>query len=274
MAVHRVALVLVIVASTCHARRVQTQIERLQNSASAGNHRTLQPATETVSQQGTPSTNQHSKITQTNASHQDSNSSGITTVSIGHPKDIATNRFEDLLANVTRTGGSRWVPRFAFAFLACIAAFFIVIKVGLQTKDSNDGNVAKPVRQQFTHKGRKIFEWEQDDASVKIYLSPPEGITKQNIDVNVQARQIEVGKRGKPPFIKHQLYNSVDEKASTWDFQGKGELQICLYKVKPVEWPCVLVVNQPKDSGSHTSQSSQSTKDSGSHTSQSSQSSA
>lgn len=98
-----------------------------------------------------------------------------------------------------------------------------------------------PTRKQFKFRDRLIFEWDQDETSVNVYISPPDDIKKQDIDVRLWPRHIIIRKKGLPPFIKDELYSAIDEQASSWNFSSKGELVVCLRKCETVEWPCVLL---------------------------------
>mmetsp|Transcript_10290 Transcript_10290/g.16916 ORF Transcript_10290/g.16916 Transcript_10290/m.16916 type:complete len:264 (+) Transcript_10290:36-827(+) len=105
-------------------------------------------------------------------------------------------------------------------------------------------------RQKFYHRDRLIYEWEQDDSKMVMYINLPDGVGKHNIDIRIWPRSIRIGRAGKPAFIKDELYLSVDDEASTWKMNKRGELEICLRKVEPTEWPCVLLPHLPKQTSS------------------------
>jgi len=73
-----------------------------------------------------------------------------------------------------------------------------------------------------------------------MYIELPSGVDKNNLDIRISPRHIRVGRKGKQPFIKEQLYLMVDEENSSWKVV-KNELQICLMKSDLEEWHCVLL---------------------------------
>jgi hypothetical protein len=135
----------------------------------------------------------------------------------------------------------------ALSIVFCLFAFCCRMTM---TKDGLSATcVMKTVngRNQFIFKGRLIYEWEQDATCVTMYITPPATLTKESIEVRVWPRHIKLGKKGKPPFLKDELYGSIDVDASTWSFSSNGDLKISLRKVEPTDWPCVLLLHRPKD---------------------------
>lgn len=99
-------------------------------------------------------------------------------------------------------------------------------------------------RNRYFSKERIIYEWDQTASTITMYTKPPGGLSKHNIEVMVWPKNVKIGRRGKPPFLKEELYALVDAEASTWSITRNGELQIRLLKVEEGEWPCVLLAHE------------------------------
>jgi hypothetical protein len=90
---------------------------------------------------------------------------------------------------------------------------------------------------------RIIYEWEQTEETITLYTKPPNGISKQNMDVTIKASHITIGRKGRPPFMKEELFGSIDPDASTWDITAEGELAVVMLKVEEGKWPCVMMAH-------------------------------
>jgi hypothetical protein len=100
-------------------------------------------------------------------------------------------------------------------------------------------------RNQYKHKGRVIYEWQQTSTSMMVFTKLPEGLNKKTIEVKIWPRHLKIGRVGKVPFLKEELFSLVDVAESTWDILGNGELAISLRKSQSMEWPCVLRAHHP-----------------------------
>jgi hypothetical protein len=100
-------------------------------------------------------------------------------------------------------------------------------------------------RQQYRHKGRVIYEWQQTNSSLMVFTKLPEGMKKESIEVKIWPRHMKIGRIGKIPFLKEELFSSVDVSESHWDILGNGELAVSLRKSQSMEWPCVFRAHHP-----------------------------
>jgi hypothetical protein len=107
--------------------------------------------------------------------------------------------------------------------------------------NGNDPNSPHGERQKHLHGNHVIYEWAQTTSVVTVYTRVPPGVSKGDLEINISSKHLQVGKRGKPPFLKEETHEEVDEKESAWRLRSNGELQINLHKVKKAEWPCVLL---------------------------------
>jgi hypothetical protein len=95
-------------------------------------------------------------------------------------------------------------------------------------------------RKQHRHDGRVIYEWDQTLNVATIYIQVPGGLAKQDMEIKITTRRIQVGRKGAPPFMKEDTFNDIVEEDSAWRLRSNGELQIYLQKAEPVEWPHCL----------------------------------
>lgn len=100
-------------------------------------------------------------------------------------------------------------------------------------------------RNQYKHKGRVIYEWQQTGASMTMFTKLPEGMNKQNLEVKIWPRTMKIGKVGKVPFLQEELFSQIDVVESKWDVLSNGELAITMCKSQPMTWPCVFRKHHP-----------------------------
>lgn len=101
-------------------------------------------------------------------------------------------------------------------------------------------------RKQFISKGRVVYEWNQTDAKVNVYTKLPRGLKEQDVEVLVWPLHVQIGKKGKPPFLKEELYERIEVQSSAWTTSSTGELEVSLQKVRAAKWPCVMKTHLPK----------------------------
>lgn len=102
------------------------------------------------------------------------------------------------------------------------------------TKKGSDG------RFKFEHEGNTIYEWEQSLEEVNIYITPPPGITRSAIDVEISHTHLRIGLKGTPPFIDEDTGGPVKVQESMWTLTD-GEMNINLQKMNKAEaWHCAL----------------------------------
>lgn len=93
----------------------------------------------------------------------------------------------------------------------------------------------------YMHDGRVVYEWNQTADGATIYIRPPAGISKRDLDIRISSRHLRVGRKGKPSFLREETYDMVDERKSSWSLRSNGELQIYLVKTKRTIWPSLLL---------------------------------
>lgn len=110
-------------------------------------------------------------------------------------------------------------------------------------------------RQPHLHNGRVIYEWDQDAQQANVYIKPPGGLQKSDFEITIMPHDIIVGRKGKKPFLRDQLYDEVNADASSWTIRTNGELVIHLVKVRRSEWPVVCLHQKPHSASSAQSSS-------------------
>eukprot|EP01066_Platyproteum_vivax_P006063 Platyproteum_vivax@DN189_c0_g1_i1.p1 len=106
-------------------------------------------------------------------------------------------------------------------------------------------------RQIFSHLGHTIYEWEQTIDEVHVYINPPPGVNKNQLNIIIAAKKLTVGLKGNPPFIEGDLFSTCDVSCSVWMIEDK-ELHIQLQKMKKAEiWDCVILGHGNVDPFTH-----------------------
>eukprot|EP00918_Siedleckia_nematoides_P100671 GHVU01219927.1.p1 GENE.GHVU01219927.1~~GHVU01219927.1.p1 ORF type:complete len:121 (+),score=17.17 GHVU01219927.1:42-365(+) len=71
-------------------------------------------------------------------------------------------------------------------------------------------------RQKFIHEGNVIYEWEQTLTDVYIYMKPPEGVKKNDMDIKIMPRHLKIGLKNARPFLDEEFFSVVDASDSFW----------------------------------------------------------
>mmetsp|Transcript_25007 Transcript_25007/g.40175 ORF Transcript_25007/g.40175 Transcript_25007/m.40175 type:complete len:258 (-) Transcript_25007:61-834(-) len=99
-------------------------------------------------------------------------------------------------------------------------------------------------RNQYTHRGRVIYEWVQTANAITFFTKLPPGQTQDNLEVKLWPKHARIGRKDKVPFLKEALYDAIDVDKSCWSVNRKGELVISLAKEVDKDWPCVFAAHQ------------------------------
>jgi len=130
------------------------------------------------------------------------------------------------------------VSTLAMFFAAVSILLFLVGYCGC----SYCGFSKAPQRNVQKHKGRVVFEWDQCSAMANMYIRPPPGLDKKDIEVTIEPASLKVGRKGKAPFLEESFYDEVDVGRCSWKLRSNGELQIYLQKFQSGEWPNLLAM--------------------------------
>lgn len=120
--------------------------------------------------------------------------------------------------------------------------------VAKHSSESEASSEKPQERKQHYHNGKVIYEWDQTSREVCVYIKPPPGLKRSDFEIKVDSSTIKVGRKGKLPFLKDQLYGVVDKTSSSWSLRSSGELQIRMVKVTKGDWP-VVCLHQRKTTG-------------------------
>ncbi|XP_058109075.1 uncharacterized protein LOC131252514 [Magnolia sinica] len=89
--------------------------------------------------------------------------------------------------------------------------------------------LAPEKRHSFVHAGQKVFEWDQTLEEVNIYISLPPNVPTKLFSCTIQSTHLQVGIRGNPPYLNHDLTCPVKTDSSFWTLED-GTMHITLQK--------------------------------------------
>jgi len=144
-----------------------------------------------------------------------------------------------------------------FLVVFFIATYMLMERcMGKKKKKSRSGSAATSFnempggnRKQYLQDGHLIYEWEQSNAVATIYIKVPEGMTKTGLDIRFTNKSLQVGRKGKTPFMKGETFDEIADEESAWRLRANGELQIYVQKAVKADWPCVLLHKTEKAMG-------------------------
>ncbi|XP_078182012.1 protein BOBBER 1-like [Carex rostrata] len=76
--------------------------------------------------------------------------------------------------------------------------------------------LAPEKRHKFVHNGQKVFEWDQTLEEVDMYIDLPQNVPKKLFYCKIQSKHIELGIKGNPPYLNHDLSSPVKTDSSFW----------------------------------------------------------
>ncbi|XVE79406.1 hypothetical protein DITRI_Ditri14bG0056000 [Diplodiscus trichospermus] len=71
----------------------------------------------------------------------------------------------------------------------------------------------------FFFSGEKVFEWDQTLEEVNIYINLPPNVHFKQFYCKIQSKHIEVGIKGNPPYLNHDLFSPVKTDSSFWTLE-------------------------------------------------------
>ncbi|KAJ4774869.1 NudC domain-containing protein 2 [Rhynchospora pubera] len=81
--------------------------------------------------------------------------------------------------------------------------------------------LAPEKRHEFVHNGQKVFEWDQTLEEVNMYIDLPQTVPKKLFYCKIQSKHIEVGIKGNPPYLNHDLSSPVKTDSSFWTLEDE-----------------------------------------------------
>lgn len=61
--------------------------------------------------------------------------------------------------------------------------------------------LAPSTRHEFTHQGRKVYEWDQSFSEVNIYVEVPPGVRAKQLFVTITTNHVKLGIAPNPPYL-------------------------------------------------------------------------
>ncbi|XP_039123798.1 nudC domain-containing protein 2 [Dioscorea cayenensis subsp. rotundata] len=89
--------------------------------------------------------------------------------------------------------------------------------------------LAPEKRHSFVHNGQKVFEWDQTLDEVNLYIDLPPDVPSKLFYGKIQAQHLEVGIKGNPPYLNHDLAAPVKTDSSFWTLED-GVMHVTLHK--------------------------------------------
>ncbi|XP_022642555.1 nudC domain-containing protein 2 isoform X1 [Vigna radiata var. radiata] len=79
--------------------------------------------------------------------------------------------------------------------------------------------LAPEKRHSFIHNGEKVFEWDQTLDEVNIYINLPPNVHSKQFYCKIQSKHLELGIKGNPPYLNHDLPCPVKTDSSFWTLE-------------------------------------------------------
>ncbi|GKU93356.1 hypothetical protein SLEP1_g6957 [Rubroshorea leprosula] len=79
--------------------------------------------------------------------------------------------------------------------------------------------LAPEKRHNFIHNGQRVFEWDQTLDEVNIYINLPPNVHSKQFYCKIQSKHFEVGIKGNPPYLNHDLSGPVKTDSSFWTLE-------------------------------------------------------
>ncbi|CAN6692960.1 unnamed protein product [Malus baccata var. baccata] len=79
--------------------------------------------------------------------------------------------------------------------------------------------LAPEKRHSFVHNGQKVFEWDQTLEEVNMYINLPPNVPSKQFYCKIQSKHVEVGIKGNPPYLNHDLTCPVKTDCSFWTLE-------------------------------------------------------
>ncbi|KAG5238348.1 nudC domain-containing protein [Salix suchowensis] len=74
-------------------------------------------------------------------------------------------------------------------------------------------------RHSFVREGKTVFEWDQTLEEVNIYIKLPANVHSKQFYCKIQSKHVEVGIKGNPPYLNHDLTCAVKTDSSFWTLE-------------------------------------------------------
>lgn len=79
--------------------------------------------------------------------------------------------------------------------------------------------LAPEKRHSYFHGDQKVFEWDQTLEEVNIYIKLPVNVPSKQFCCKIQSKHVEVGIKGNPPYLNHDLTYPVKTDSSFWTIE-------------------------------------------------------
>lgn len=101
--------------------------------------------------------------------------------------------------------------------------------------------LAPTKRHKFVHNGQTIFEWDQTLDEVNLYISLPKEVPKKLFTCSIKTKHLEIGIKGNPPYLNHDLAGLVKLDSSFWTIEDEIMHVFLQKREKGQPWPSAIV---------------------------------
>uniref|UniRef100_A0A2N9EH54 CS domain-containing protein n=1 Tax=Fagus sylvatica TaxID=28930 RepID=A0A2N9EH54_FAGSY len=71
----------------------------------------------------------------------------------------------------------------------------------------------------FAIRSEKVFEWDQTLEEVNMYINLPPNVPSKQFYCKIQSKHVELGIKGNPPYLNHDLTCPVKTDSSFWTLE-------------------------------------------------------
>ncbi|XP_042011775.1 nudC domain-containing protein 2-like [Salvia splendens] len=71
----------------------------------------------------------------------------------------------------------------------------------------------------YIHNGQKVFDWDQTLEEMNMYIELPANVPKKLFHCKIDSKHVEVGIKGNPPYLNHELAFPVKTDCSFWTLE-------------------------------------------------------
>ncbi|XP_019654694.1 nudC domain-containing protein 1 isoform X3 [Ailuropoda melanoleuca] len=111
---------------------------------------------------------------------------------------------------------------------------FTFVHVGQDLKENQNEDMSEKIKE-------PLYYWQQTEDDLTVTIRLPEGISKEDIQVQFLPDHINIVLKGQR-FLEGKLYSSIDQESSTWITKENNSLEIFLIKKNEgLTWPELVV---------------------------------
>ncbi|KAG0594977.1 hypothetical protein M758_UG128100 [Ceratodon purpureus] len=107
--------------------------------------------------------------------------------------------------------------------------------------------LAPTERHRFEQDGDLIYEWDQQLEEVNMYIPLPDRLPTKLLYCTIKPKHLELGIKGNPPFLDHDLSGHVKTDCSFWTIEDRVMHVTLQKREKGQTWPSAIAGHAPLD---------------------------